>query len=115
MRKEFLDTVELYIGKVKKARMRYIYSIWLQDSAASINSETQDIDNCVDVIFELEDPDLITDFRKINEGKLPKYDVFWEYSSKYLEGIAQESVLAVDDRRHDIFQYLAVAISTCGF
>ncbi|RGB42604.1 hypothetical protein C1646_750790 [Rhizophagus diaphanus] len=44
MRKEFLDTVELYIGKVEKARIRYIYSIWLQDSAVSINSETLDID-----------------------------------------------------------------------
>lgn len=115
MRKEFLDTVELYIGKVEKARMRYIYSVWLQDSAASINSETQDIDDRVEVMFELGDPDLITDFREINEGRLPKYDVFWEYSSKYLEGIAQESVLAVDDRRHDIFQHLAVAISTRDF
>ncbi|CAB4488681.1 unnamed protein product [Rhizophagus irregularis] len=115
MRKEFLDTVELYIGKVEKARMRYIYSVWLQDSAASINSETQDIDDRVEVMFELGDPDLITDFREINEGRLPKYDVFWEYSSKYLKGIAQESVLAVDDRRHDIFQHLAVAISTCDF
>ncbi|CAB5209375.1 unnamed protein product [Rhizophagus irregularis] len=115
MRKEFLDTVELYIGKVEKARMCYIYSVWLQDSAASINSETQDIDDHVEVMFELGDPDLITDFREINEGRLPKYDVFWEYSSKYLEGIAQESVLAVDDRRHDIFQHLAVAISTRDF
>ncbi|CAB5209769.1 unnamed protein product [Rhizophagus irregularis] len=115
MRKEFLDTVELYIGKVEKARMRYIYSVWLQDSAASINSETQDIDDRVEVMFELGDPDLITDFCEINEGRLPKYDVFWEYSSKYLEGIAQESVLAVDDRRHDIFQHLAVAISTRDF
>ncbi|CAG8752522.1 5637_t:CDS:2, partial [Rhizophagus irregularis] len=95
MRKEFLDTVELYIGKVEKARMRYIYSVWLQDSAASINSETQDIDDRVEVMFELGDPDLITDFREINEGRLPKYDVFWEYSSKYLEGIAQESEMAI--------------------
>jgi len=112
MRKEFLDTVELYIGKVKKAKMRYIYSTWLKDSAASINSETQDIDDRVEMMFELGDPDLVTDFREINEGILPKYDIFLEYSSKYLEGIAQESVLAVDERRHDTFQHLAVAIST---
>ena len=112
MRKEFLDTVDLYVGKVEKAKMRYIYSTWLKDSAASINSETQNIDDRVEMMFELEDPGLITDFRKINEGRLPKYDLFWEYSSKYLEGIAQESILAVNDRRHDIFQHLAVAIST---
>lgn len=115
MRKEFTDTVELYIGKVEKARMRYIYSTWLNDSAAPINSETQYIDDRVEIMFELGDPDLITDFREINEGRLPKYDIFWEYASKYLEGVAQESILAVDERRHDMFQHLAAAISTQDF
>ena len=115
MRKEFIDTVELYVGKVEKARMRYIYSTWLNDSAAPINSETRDVDDRVETMFELGDPDLITDFREINESRLPKYDIFWEYASKYLEGEAQESILAVDERRHDIFQHLAVAISTRDF
>ena len=40
------------------------------------------------MMFELGDPDLITDFCEINEGRLSNYDIFWEYSSKYLEGIA---------------------------
>ncbi len=115
MRKEFLDTVELYIGKVEKAKIRYIYSTWLKNSAISINSKTQDIDDRIEMMFELGDPDLITNFRKINEDRLPKYDIFWEYLSKYLKGIIQDSVLAVDDRRHDTFQHLAVAISTRDF
>ena len=80
MRKEFLDTVDFYIGKVEKARMRYIYTAWLNDSAASVNSETQDIDDWVEMMFELGDPDLLTDFCEINEGKFPKFDIFWEYA-----------------------------------
>jgi hypothetical protein len=39
MRKEFIDTVELYIGKVEKARIRYIYSAWLEDSCKFNNTE----------------------------------------------------------------------------
>ncbi|GES91916.1 uncharacterized protein LOC111136195 [Rhizophagus clarus] len=115
MRKEFIDTVELCIGKVEKARIRYIYSTWLEDSSASVNLVTQNIDDRVLLIFELGDPELITDLREINEGRIFKYDLFWEYALKYLEGIAQESILAVDERRHDIFQHLAVAISIRDF
>ena len=115
MRKEFIDTVELYIGKVEKARIRYIYSVWLEDSSASVNSTTQNIDDRVQLMFELGDPELITDLRKINEGRMSSYDLFWEYALKYLEGIAQESILAVDERRHNIFQHLAIAISIRDF
>ncbi len=67
MRKEFIDTVELYIGKVEKARIRYIYSAW---------STTQNIDDRVQLMFELGDPELITDLRKINEGRMSSYDLF---------------------------------------
>ncbi|GES83192.1 uncharacterized protein LOC105330322 [Rhizophagus clarus] len=115
MRKEFIDTVELCIGKVEKARICYIYSTWLEDSSASVNLVTQNIVDRVLLIFELGDPELITDLHEINEGRIFKYDLFWKYALKYLEGIAQESILAVDERRHDIFQYLAVAISIRDF
>ncbi|GES84620.1 hypothetical protein GLOIN_2v1782174 [Rhizophagus clarus] len=115
MRKEFIDTVELCISKVEKARIHYIYSTWLEDSSASVNLVTQNIDDRVLLIFELDDPELITDLREINEGRIFKYDLFWEYALKYLEGIVQESILAVDERRHDIFQHLAVAISIRDF
>ena len=64
---------------------------------------TQNIDDRVQLMFELGDPELITDLRKINEGRMSSYDLFWKYALKYLEGIAQESILAVDKRRHNIF------------
>ncbi|GES93292.1 hypothetical protein GLOIN_2v1763419 [Rhizophagus clarus] len=61
------------------------------------------------------DPELITDLCEINKGRIFKYDLFWEYALKYLEGIVQESILAVDEKRHDIFQHLVVAISIRDF
>lgn len=103
MKKEFIDTVELYIGKVEKARIRYIYSTWLENSSVLVNSVTQNIDDQVQLIFELGNLELITDLCEINEGRISKYGLFWKYALKYLEGVAQESILAVDERRHDIF------------
>ncbi|GES90525.1 hypothetical protein GLOIN_2v1782174 [Rhizophagus clarus] len=85
MRKEFIDTVELCIGKVEKARIHYIYFTWLEDSSASVNLVTQNIDDQVLLIFELGDPELITDLREINKDRIFKYDLFWEYALKYLE------------------------------
>jgi hypothetical protein len=115
MKKEFMDTIELYIGKVEKARIRHIYAIWLNDSSASVNLITQEIDERVQLMFELSKPEIITDLREINEGRISKYDLFWEYAIKYLDGIAQESIIAVDERRHNTIQHLAVAISIKDF
>jgi len=115
MKKKFIDTIELYIGKVEKAIICYIYSVWLEDSSASVNSTTQNIDDQIQLMFELGDPELITDLHKINEDRIFSYDLFWKYALKYLEGIAQELILAVDERRHNIFQHLAIAISIRDF
>jgi len=54
-------------------------------------------------MVELDDSELITDLCEINEGRISNYDLFWENALKYLEGFAQESILAVDERRHNIF------------
>src|SRR6266498_2828350 len=58
-------------------------------------------------MVKLGDSNIITDLREINEGESGKYDIFWEHTNKYLEGEAQELVLAVDKRRHDSIQHLA--------
>jgi hypothetical protein len=66
-------------------------------------------------MVELGDSNIITDLRGINEGESKKYDTFWKYTNKYLEGEAQESVLAVDERRQDSIQHLAKGnISVCN-
>ncbi|CAI2197312.1 16365_t:CDS:2, partial [Funneliformis geosporum] len=51
------------------------------DSSASVNSVIQNIDNQILLMFELGDLELITDLRQINK-----------------EDVAQESILAVDER-----------------
>ncbi|CAB5368674.1 unnamed protein product [Rhizophagus irregularis] len=103
MRKEFLDTVELYIGKVEKARMRYIYSVWLQDSAASINSETQDIDDRVEVMFELGDPDLITDFCEINEATEEEIKDLWESLLEIEDSLNMDDRTKKDIKDKDVY------------
>ncbi|CAB5388945.1 unnamed protein product [Rhizophagus irregularis] len=103
MRKEFLDTVELYIGKVEKARMCYIYSVWLQDSAASINSETQDIDDHVEVMFELGDPDLITDFREINEATEEEIKDLWESLLEIEDSLNMDDRTKKDIKDKDVY------------
>ncbi len=107
MKKEFKNIVELCLGKLDKVWLRYIYTSWLGDNSASENLSTKEIDEQVKIMVELEDSNIITDLRGINEDESRKYDIFWEYTNKYLEGKAQESVLVVDERWHDSIQYLA--------
>ena len=52
--------------------------------------------------------------RELNLGQPEKYNVFWEYCQKFLDGAVKNSVdslLAVDERRHDTIVHLAKAIS----
>ena len=39
-------------------------------------------------MVELEDSNIITDLREINEGESKKYDTLWKYTNKYLKGKA---------------------------
>ena len=77
MKKEFKNIVELCLGKLDKARLRYIYTSWLGDNSASENLSTKEIDERVKIMVKLRDSNIITDFREINEGESRKYDIFW--------------------------------------
>ncbi|PKK57493.1 hypothetical protein RhiirC2_825681, partial [Rhizophagus irregularis] len=107
MRREFVDTCDMFLGNVEKSRVRRIYKEFVGDSTA----DEMEIDIRVKLAFDLRDPDIITDLRHFNEGRISIYDTFWEYSKKFLEGTAQDSVVAVDERRHDPIVHLARAIS----
>jgi hypothetical protein len=51
---------------------------------------------------------------ELNLGRPEKYNVFWEYCQKFLDGAVRNSVdslLAVDERCHDTIVHLAKAIS----
>ena len=112
MKKELIENFELHIGKCEKARLRHIISDLLSDFSASENSASQKVDERVNIMIELDDPEFISDFRHFNEGSTnQKFDIFWSYAQKYFENTIDKTVLAVDERRHDTIQHLAQAIS----
>ena len=112
MKKELMENFELCLGKCEKARLRHIISDLLGDFSASENSVTREVDERVDIMIALGDPEFITDLRQLSDGQInQKFDTFWNYAQKYLENAVNETVLAVDERRHDTIQHLAQAIS----
>src|SRR5262245_6635 len=95
------ELIEMQVGKCEKARLRHIISDLLGDSSAPENSDSRKVDERV--VIELGDSEFITDFRHLNSGPIDcKYDTFWNYAKKYFESTINETLLAVDERRHDM-------------
>jgi hypothetical protein len=107
MRKEFVNTCEMFLGNVEKSQVRHIYKEFMGDCF----SDESEIDARVRLAFELNDPELVTDLRHFNEGRISIYNPFWDEAKKFLENTAQDSVVAIDERRHDPIVHLARAIS----
>ncbi len=111
MRKEFVNKFGT-VSSVKPAILRYFYQDLTGDFSGSETASQSELDGRVKQMFELEDPDIVTDLRHLNTGGQGQYDVFWEECSKFLE----ESVgTAVDDRRHTNVTHIATAISVRDF
>ncbi|CAB5355435.1 unnamed protein product [Rhizophagus irregularis] len=112
MKKELIENFELHVGKCEKSRLRHIIFDLLGDFFASENSASQKVDERVDIMIELGDPEFISDLRHLNGGLTNKFDTFWSYAQKYFENtVINETILVVDERRHDTIQHLAQAIS----
>ena len=107
MRKAFINTCETFLGNVEKARIHAIY----KDLTGDISANDEEIDKRVKLMFTINDPRIVTDLRHLNEGQPKIYDEFWEYAKRYIEGKANDSVVAIDERRHDIISHIALAIS----
>ena len=58
MRKEFVNTCDMFLGNVEKARVHQIYKKFIGNSTAN----EMEIDVRVKLAFDLKDPDFITDF-----------------------------------------------------
>ncbi|CAG8838325.1 6297_t:CDS:2, partial [Racocetra persica] len=101
MCREYMDICELHLNKQPKAKLRCIYKELTNDASVAKTTNLKEVDERVKLAFELNDPKIISDLRELNEGK------------KFLEGIAQEVVVAVDEKRHDPIVHLAQAISAC--
>ncbi|RIB29082.1 hypothetical protein C2G38_2156325 [Gigaspora rosea] len=113
MHKEYMDMCDLHLNKQPKAKLRRIYKELTNDASAAKTTSQKEVDERVKLAFELNDPEIISDLRELNEDRLRKYDEFWAAGKKFLEGTAQEAVVAVDERRYDPIVHLAQAISVC--
>src|SRR6185437_1117712 len=109
-----MDICELQLNKQPKAKLRCIYKELTNDASAAEMANQKKVDERVKLALELNDPKIISNLRELNEGRPSKYDEFWAVSKKFLEGIAQEAVVAIDERRHDPIVHLAQAISVCN-
>jgi len=81
MRINYLRTCDLLLLKAKPSSLRAIYQMLTGDtSAAEITNEAK-IDECVRNALDLSDPEITIDLREHNNGRLSKYDIFWEIAA----------------------------------
>ena len=77
------------------------------DSTASDDTDQAIADGRIQRIICLQDPDVVTDLRHLNEGTKERYQVFWEYCKKFIE---QRVKTAVHDHRHRHVTHLSCVI-----
>ena len=111
MRKAAFEKYGLITPSVKKSILRHMHKDLAGDVSAADTSQAE-VDNRVDVFFELEDPDLIYDFRELYAGRHTQFDTFWAKAKEFLE---EDIGTSVDDRRHSQVVHLAKAVSVRDF
>lgn len=95
--------------QVPKAVLRNMYKSLVEDTSASSCAAEKEVDDRIaQAALDLDDTDIILDLRKLNGNpQSSKFDDFWQALDEFLE----ESMLAVDDRRHRDILHMPVAIS----
>lgn len=107
MRREAMSTFGRICG-VKPAFLRELYRRLTGDASASRTTDEAAVDTRIRLVFDCEDPSIISDLRELNEGRPERYTEFWKECEKYLENVPE---LAVHERRHGQVTYLAAALS----
>ncbi|CAI2195831.1 7516_t:CDS:2, partial [Funneliformis geosporum] len=74
MRKEFVNTCEMFLENVEKSQVRYIYKEFMEDYSA----DESEIDVRVRLAFDLNNPELVTNLRHFNESQISIYNPFWD-------------------------------------
>ena len=69
----------------KRALLRIIYKQLTGDHSISTNEHEAKTDKRVLQLIEMEDPDIVVDLHKHNEGKNSQYDAFWDEHWKYFQ------------------------------
>ena len=107
MRKEFINAYGRFTSSTNPYVLRSIYRHLTGDASGSCTTDEAAIDQRLKEAISHEDLDIIVDLRKLNEGRVGKYDTFWTKCNEYLQECS-----AVPDRRHGEVCFMAKAVSS---
>ena len=94
-----------------KAVLRHFYHDLTGDKSVNTTVSEKEVDERVNLLFELEEPDFIYDLRALNSSK-NHFDVFQSRAKEFLE---ENIGTTVDDRRQSGVVHVAKATSVRDF
>jgi hypothetical protein len=95
-------------SKVKPAVLRQFYRELTGDQSSSDSTDQSVVDKRIQLILDMEDPEISPDLCIHNSGHATKFEVFWKKCEEFLN---EDIGVAVDDRRHGVITHAARAIS----
>ena len=81
---------------IKPAIVRSFYRNLTGDASSPLNGDQASVDERVQVLLDMEDPNVVIHLREINTGHRGKYDAFWSECMAFLQDVGTPA----DDRRH---------------
>ena len=100
------------ISGMSSTVMLEMYRFLTGDGSALSSEVSKEVNARLRLALDMKDPDLVFDLRHLNEGHKTKFDAFWSAASRYIE---EESMKAVQSRRHGQVCYSTLAISARDF
>ena len=104
MWKQFVHDFQLLVHIEPKV-MKEMYRCLSGDSSASNDLNEAIVDERIQRIIQLQDPDILPDLRHLNKKRPEKYQIFWEACKKFIEECS-----AVDERHNGETTHLACAM-----
>ena len=84
MRQSFI-CLSGHVASVQPAYLREIYHQLTGDASAASSENEKEVDEHVRHALDLEDAEVVVDFRHYNKGHTSKYELFWEACKRYIE------------------------------
>ena len=105
MRAHWIQQYENLTG-INKMLLRHMYRTLTSDASAPLSFEEAQADARLERLISMFDLDAVMEIRDELSSPKSKFDVFWDYCGRFIEG-----TLVPHDRRHSDVGYLPVAIS----
>ncbi|PKB96003.1 hypothetical protein RhiirA5_435648 [Rhizophagus irregularis] len=106
IRKNVVNKYSLYT-RLSPAILCTLYQDLIGDASNSPNLISQEMQECIRLMYETQDPNIIFDLQKNGGFKGTKFDEFWDEIDYYFNKI----IPAVHERRHTTMMFMPVAIS----